>query len=108
MTALVSHEETGNGWSYARDRRVAAWARGQGVAWVELPQSGVIRRLPGRDAWQGRRDSIMRAPCVALPDRVAAVPGVRARTCPRRARSGCRSLSRPAAGRARGRAAPAR
>src|SRR6056297_1795046 len=28
-TDLVSHEETGNGWSFARDRRVAAWARGQ-------------------------------------------------------------------------------
>ena len=76
VTALVSHEETGNGWSYARDRRVAAWARGQGVTWVELPQSGVIRRLPGRDAWQGRRDAVMRAPCVALPDRVAAVQDV--------------------------------
>jgi deoxyribodipyrimidine photo-lyase len=40
ITAIVSHEETGNGVTYARDRRVAAWARGQGIAWTELPQSG--------------------------------------------------------------------
>jgi deoxyribodipyrimidine photo-lyase len=59
---LVSHEETGNLWSYARDRRVAAWARGQGVQWHEMPQSGVVRRLKCRDAWQGARDGVMRAP----------------------------------------------
>lgn len=59
---LVSHEETGNLWSYGRDRRVAEWARGQGVRWEEMPQSGVVRRLGSRDAWQGARDRVMRAP----------------------------------------------
>ena len=56
---LVSHEETGTGWSYARDRDVADWARAQGVIWTELPQSGVVRRLRGRDRWQARRDAWM-------------------------------------------------
>ena len=27
ISALWSHEETGNAWTFARDRRVAAWAR---------------------------------------------------------------------------------
>ena len=27
VAGLWSHEETGNGWTYARDRRVAAWAK---------------------------------------------------------------------------------
>lgn len=58
-TTLVSHEETGNAWTYARDRQVAAWARGQGVAWHELPQSGVVRRLNTRDRWQTRRDGFV-------------------------------------------------
>jgi len=34
---MVSHEETGNAWTFARDRRVAAWARGAGVDWQEVP-----------------------------------------------------------------------
>jgi deoxyribodipyrimidine photo-lyase len=62
---IVSHEETGNGWTFARDRRVAAWAQGAGVAWVEVPQSGVVRRLPGRDGWAARRDRFMRATVIA-------------------------------------------
>jgi deoxyribodipyrimidine photo-lyase len=61
ITRMISHEETGTDWSFARDRRVGAWARGAGVEWIELPQSGVIRRLRSRDGWQGRRDAFMRA-----------------------------------------------
>lgn len=64
---LVSHEETGNAWTYARDRAVAAWAQGQGVAWHELPQSGVVRRLSGRDGWAARRDGFVRQRQVAVP-----------------------------------------
>ena len=56
---LVSHEETGNAWTFARDKRVAAWARGQGVRWTELPQSGVVRRLKGRDGWGGQRNAFV-------------------------------------------------
>ncbi|MEZ5750952.1 MAG: deoxyribodipyrimidine photo-lyase [Paracoccaceae bacterium] len=69
---LVSHEETGNGWTYRRDLRVAEWARAAGIDWVELPQSGIVRRLPNRDQWSGRRDAFMRAP-LAMP---AALPPV--------------------------------
>lgn len=53
---VVSHEETGNDWTFARDRRVAGWARDRGVIWHEVPQSGVIRRLDTRDAWAARRN----------------------------------------------------
>jgi deoxyribodipyrimidine photo-lyase len=72
---LVSHEETGNGWTHARDRRVAAWARGQGVAWHEVPQCGVVRRLQSRDRWQGARDAFMRGPVVPVPG-CTPVPGL--------------------------------
>jgi deoxyribodipyrimidine photo-lyase len=65
ITRIVSHEETGNLWTYARDRKVAAWARGEGIDWTELPQSGVVRRLANRDGWAARRDAYMAA---ALPD----------------------------------------
>lgn len=71
ITRMVSHEETGNLWTYARDRRVAAWARSAGIGWMEVPQSGVVRRLPTRDIWAASRDGFMAA--AALP-----VPGLRA------------------------------
>ncbi len=64
---ILSHEETGNLWTYARDRRVAAWARDAGVIWEELPQSGVVRRLHGRDGWAMRRDAFTSAPVAAVP-----------------------------------------
>ena len=48
---LVSHEEIGNGWSYARDLAVARWCKAQGILWREFPSNGVVRRLPSRDRW---------------------------------------------------------
>jgi len=51
---LFSHEETGPGWSYARDQAVADWCRDQGVDWTEIPQTGVVRRLRSRSGWAGR------------------------------------------------------
>ena len=65
--ALWSHEETGNGWTFQRDRRVAAWCRERGVVWTETPSNGVVRRLGSRDGWAAKRDAVMRAPQRALP-----------------------------------------
>ncbi|UCG19333.1 MAG: deoxyribodipyrimidine photo-lyase, partial [Thiotrichales bacterium] len=48
ITALYSHEETGNLWTYARDRRVKAWCLAHKVPWHEWRQDGVIRRLTDR------------------------------------------------------------
>ncbi|WP_309665762.1 FAD-binding domain-containing protein, partial [Tabrizicola sp.] len=72
---IISHEETGNQWTYARDRKVAAWAKGAGVEWVELAQSGVVRRLRGRDGWSKARDAMMAAPLLDVPA-ITPVPGV--------------------------------
>jgi deoxyribodipyrimidine photo-lyase len=70
---LVSHEETGTAWTYARDRAVAAWARAQGIRWTEVPQSGVVRRLRTRDGWSDRRDRFMTAPLVPPPAALAPI-----------------------------------
>ena len=48
---IWAHEETGNGWTYARDRRVRAWAKVNGVAMTEVPRDFVVRRLSDRDGW---------------------------------------------------------
>ncbi len=75
INRIISHEETGNLWTYARDRRVAAWARSAGVTWVEVPQSGVVRRLPTRDMWAASRDGFMSSPVLPVPA-LQAVAGV--------------------------------
>ena len=62
FTHLLSHEETGPGWSYERDRAVADWCRHSGVHWTELPQTGVVRRLRSRNGWAGRWAQRMNAP----------------------------------------------
>ena len=66
--AILSHEETGNGWTFARDRAVAAWCGANGVRWDELAQSGVVRRLNGRDGWAKQRNGFLRAPQVTTPE----------------------------------------
>lgn len=74
VSRLVSHEETGNQWTFARDRAVQDWCRSQGIDWTELPQSGVARRLATRDRWAAQRDAFMREPSVALPERLHTLP----------------------------------
>ena len=62
FAGLYSHEETGNGASYARDLRVAAWCRAQDVVWHEFAQFGVVRRLKSRNQWQAAWEKHMAAP----------------------------------------------
>ncbi|MEO0487306.1 MAG: FAD-binding domain-containing protein [Pseudomonadota bacterium] len=62
---IVSHEETGNAWTYARDLRVKDWAAARGIPWHEYTQSGVVRRLRGRNGWAARRERYVRQPTIA-------------------------------------------
>lgn len=85
--SLVSHEETGNGWSYARDKAVAAWCKANGVAWQQFPSNAVVRALHarggGRDRWSAHwaarmKDAPLAAPLqvpwLLLPQAAAATP----------------------------------
>jgi deoxyribodipyrimidine photo-lyase len=67
FTHLFSHEETGPGWSYARDRAVRAWCRAHGVVWTEWPQTGVVRGLRDRRGWADRWQARMEADLVPTP-----------------------------------------
>ena len=73
FAALYAHEETGNDFTYARDRGVGRWCREHGVAWREFPQFGVVRRLRSRDDWLGHWQAHVARPCLAVPD-LRAVP----------------------------------
>jgi len=65
--ALYSHEETGNGASFARDKAVARWCRERGVRWHEFPQFGVVRRLASRDHWQAAWEAHVGVSCLDVP-----------------------------------------
>ncbi len=65
---LWSHEETGNGWSYARDHTVARWCREHAVIWHELPCNGVVRRLRDRNLWSRLWTQRTEPPPLPAPD----------------------------------------
>jgi len=97
---MISHEETGNLWTYARDRKVGVWARGNGIEWTEVPQSGVVRRLASRNGWAAARDAVMVSGILPAPAlrgvagvEPGAIPSARALKladdpCPHRQRGG--------------------
>lgn len=72
IEAIWSHMETGNAWTFARDRAVAAWAREQRIVWHQRRQFGVVRGLKERRAWVAQWERLMAAPQVATP--LALVP----------------------------------
>ena len=73
VSTIWAHEET-TGWTaYQRDRTVRRWCRAQGVALRELPQTGVIRRLPSRDGWSSAWEARMAAPPQPAPRRLDGV-----------------------------------
>ena len=98
---LWAHQETGNAWSFARDRAVRRWIRDRGLSFHEAMQSGVWRgaRLD-RDRWARDWDAVMAAPQAMLPARVTgltlpgaaalpdAVPGMAHDPCPGRQQGG--------------------
>jgi deoxyribodipyrimidine photo-lyase len=67
LAHLLSHEETGPGWSYARDLAVADWCHAHGIAWQEFAQTGVVRRLRSRNGWAERWQQRMGQPQVDMP-----------------------------------------
>ena len=57
--ALYSHEETGNGLTYQRDKAVARWCKQAGVGWHEYQQFGVRRGPHDRNEWKSAWQTFM-------------------------------------------------
>jgi deoxyribodipyrimidine photo-lyase len=71
ITALRSHEETGNLWTFARDRKVARFCREAGIPWFEERQFGVRRGPLNRDRWAVFFEREMARPLRPEPERLA-------------------------------------
>lgn len=70
---LWSHEETGLGWTFGRDKAVARWCEEHRVTWTERAQHGVFRRQPTRDGWARRWTERMSTRRRARPDHLPAL-----------------------------------
>ena len=76
IAAIYSHEETGNGNTYAVDIAVAAWCKTRHVPWIELPQNGAVRRLKSRNHWNSIWEKRMTAPQPTLPQQCLDSPPI--------------------------------
>ncbi len=73
VAQVVSHEETGNAWTYDRDRKVARFLKASGIPWVQYPSNGVIRRLGNRDGWSKRWHQTMHETLIPPPSALSGV-----------------------------------
>lgn len=64
INAVFSHEETGNAWTFARDKSVRALLKDEGIKYIEFPTGGVIRGLTNRNNWQQLHKERINAPNV--------------------------------------------
>ncbi len=82
VKSLVSHEETGNAWTFERDKRVARWSKTNHIRWVQYPQFGVVRGLNDRDGWAARWDTFMALPPIGLPAEAESGPDLKSDPIP--------------------------
>ena len=64
---LCSHQETGNGLTYERDRQVSRWCRDHAVTWHQFQQFGVHRGAHDRDHWKQAWTTHCQAHIIATP-----------------------------------------
>ncbi|MEN8445137.1 MAG: deoxyribodipyrimidine photo-lyase, partial [Cyanobacteria bacterium J06555_13] len=71
---LWSHQETGNHWTFERDRSVRKWCKKNNVAFHEPLQFGVWRGSKiDRDHWAKHWDAFMVQPVASLPTEISFV-----------------------------------
>ncbi|MBS3895321.1 FAD-binding domain-containing protein [Silanimonas sp.] len=75
LAEVHAHEETGNAWTYARDRRVAGLLRERGVAFIEHPNGSTVRRLARREAWLVQWERHKDAAALPLPEALQGFDG---------------------------------
>ena len=73
VSAVYSHEETGNLWSYQRDVAVARSLQAHGIRWQQFRQFAIFRPLPDRDQWFAQADNWLKAPLHAKPRQLTPV-----------------------------------
>ena len=75
ITTIHAHQETGNSWTYARDKAVASWCKAHQVELIDYPFNGIVRGLSNRDRWSGVRAKRMTRPVLPPPETLPSVNG---------------------------------
>ncbi|MFL2764689.1 MAG: hypothetical protein ACJ0DF_01195 [Paracoccaceae bacterium] len=68
INAIYSHQETGNAWTFERDKSVRAWGRVNGVKILEYQNNSIVRGLADRDNWAAQRDKFISKPIIEKPN----------------------------------------
>ncbi|MDC1433583.1 deoxyribodipyrimidine photo-lyase/cryptochrome family protein [Burkholderiales bacterium] len=71
ISAVFSHQETWNDWTYQRDKRVSSLFKSLSIPWHESQQNGVVRKLKSRDGWAKKWHQYMTSPQIEPPEAVA-------------------------------------
>ena len=67
INAVYSHQETGNTWTYERDKSVRAWGRVNGIKIIEYQNNSIVRGLVDRNNWAAKRDKFMSKSIIEKP-----------------------------------------
>ena len=67
ITALWSHQETWNDWTYQRDKKVTQWTKANHITWHEPIQHGIVRCLSNRNGWAAHWNRHMSQPIASAP-----------------------------------------
>lgn len=70
ISAIYSHEETGNLWSYQRDIAAARFWQQRGIPWHQFKQFAVFRPLANRDNWFKQADTWLAATLYPAPNQL--------------------------------------
>lgn len=70
IASLHSHQETGVGWTFGRDRAVARFCQDHQIPWTQAMQDGVFRRQRSREGWRKRRETWIRQRQLPIPERI--------------------------------------
>lgn len=71
IDAVWSHQETGNNWTFERDKAVAEFLKAQSIVWHEYSQQPIYRGRLDRDDWQGWAQQFFNQPLVLPPKSLA-------------------------------------
>lgn len=75
IARLLAHQETGNDWTFERDKAVRRLCRRLGIEMAEFVQDGVVRGLKNRDRWARAHGAFMAAPLIPEPPRLIPASG---------------------------------
>ena len=76
IVSILSHEETGNHWTYDRDKSLQNWCLQNNISFTEYPSNGIVRRLKNRLEWSKIRNLRMKEKQVSTPTNLIPLIGI--------------------------------